>query len=189
MSDPLPTPAPDPTPPPAPPATVPVDMQQIKSRLNLAETASDLDVVTTLLAVIGELNAKYEALLGDTVKLEDQMANRDLEDFAAVITPTTRDFWKTQLLTNRAAAIQTLTDTAAARPTDPPPPVPPPPVPLANRGGATRPLTALITPSTRTPAKRGEILRNRAAAIMKEQKVNFDTAFRQAEAELAVKPQ
>ena len=188
MSDPIPSPAPVPPAPPAPApdaSTVPVDMQQIKSRLNLADTASDLDVVTTLLAVIGELNAKYEALLGDTVKLEDQMANRDLADFAAVITPTTREFWKT-----RAAALQTLTATAAAIPAPPPQPAaPPPPVPLANRAGGTRPLTALITPTSKPPAKRGEVLRNRAAAIMKEQKVNFDTAFRQAEAELAVKPE
>ena len=87
--------APAPTPAPA------LNVQQIKTMLNLPETATDIELITALVELVAGLQAKYEALLADAVQLEDKLANRDMADFQDLITPETQEFWRNQFLTNR----------------------------------------------------------------------------------------
>lgn len=85
------------------------DPAKLKTLLNLPETATDLDIIQTMAAVIADLQEKFDALQSDYTALRgEQVANR-LEHFADVITDETRDYWTDQLIANREAAEGALT--------------------------------------------------------------------------------
>ena len=140
--------------PPAAPAKQTVDLEQIKTMVDLPATASDVELITVLVNIIASLQEKYEGLLKDAVEMEDRLTNRDLADFADVIDEKALPFWKEQMLTNRAAAIEALTSlrSKVAQPEPPsrkrqPSPSPPPPPPRPSRsespcGTAWRPSCA-----------------------------------------------
>jgi hypothetical protein len=71
---------------PTPPAGGQLDLQQIKTMLNLPDTATDIELITALVELVAGLQQKYEALLGDAVQLEDKLTNRDMADFPDIIT-------------------------------------------------------------------------------------------------------
>ena len=52
--------------------------------------------------------AKNKVLLDEVTALEDEVVNRCMEDFDAVVSDETREFWREQLLTNRDAATAAL---------------------------------------------------------------------------------
>ena len=99
-----------------------VDPKDIKSLLNLPDTASDLELITALVALIAGLQEKYDLLKGDAEKANQAIANRDAalldrdqliaaydaQAFADVITDDTREFWTGQLLANREPAVAAL---------------------------------------------------------------------------------
>ena len=186
---------PNPPPAPAPAGNAPaLNVQELKSRLNLPETASDLDLITALIAVIGELQQKYDALLSDAVSLEGKVANRDLEAFTDLITNDAREFWKEQLITNREATLKTLEGlrTLVKQPAPPaaPPATPPPVVPLKNRlQNTVRSIADLAGATAPASVAAAVKIRNRATEIARAERIPFSAAFRRAEQESAPSPQ
>lgn len=166
-------------------------LAQIKSMVELPETATDVELITVLVNIIANLQEKYEGLLADAVAMEDQVANRDLQDFAAILPENTRDFWKEQLLTNRTAALETLgaLREKASQPAPAPEPAaaPAPAVPLRNRLAAIS--RTVETVANAQPEARGSNvaahIRNRAHEISKTEKIPFMAAFARAEKEIS----
>ena len=166
------------------------DLAKVKATLNLPETTSDVELITVLVNLIAALEQKYEALLGDAVKMEDTMTNRDLETFADVISNEAIPFWRGQILANRDATIAVLNDIRAAhtRPAAAPvaPKSQPSPTrePLRNRVvEAQRSINALVGAGRNEPAVAVKI-RNRAAELTRSTKMPFAQAFAQAEKEI-----
>lgn len=171
---------------PTPPAGGQLDLQQIKTMLNLPETATDIELITALVELVAGLQQKYEALLGDAVKLEDKLTNRDLADFQDLITNDTQEFWRDQLLTNRDGALIVLQQIRAAKPAAPAAPAKPEArIPLRNRlADQPRTLAALGEAAAGDPASAVKI-RNRAMEIRKAERVPYAEAFSRAEKELS----
>jgi hypothetical protein len=135
--------------------------------------------------------AKNKVLLDEVIALEDVIVNRDMADFDAVVTDESRDFWREQLLTNRAAATVALKELAQAKAVQPPGPDS---VrrPLHNRAISrpTPPATAANPAAPATPADsddRAASIRNRAAELVKAERIPFSAAFRRAEKEFSGK--
>ncbi len=163
-----------------------LDVAQIKSRLNLPETATDLEVITALAELVSIMQQKYDALLSDAVTLQDNVANRDLADFKDVITPETQEFWQTSLLANRDEAIRILTSIRKDNSATPPAAPQPVRVPLANRlAAAPKPMSELAGGSTTADDKRAVAIRNRAHDIARLEKRPWSEAFTRAEKEIS----
>lgn len=146
---------------------------------------------------------KTKTLVAEVVALEDELVNRSMADFDAIVTDETREFWREQLLTNRAAATVALNEMArvksaagdggagaagAGQPRRPlhnralaRPVVPA----VAGGGGAT---TAAGQAGQDTDDRAAKI-RNRAHEISKAEQVPFSSAFRRAERELSGRSQ
>lgn len=177
--------------PPAAPAEQTVDLEQIKTMVDLPATASDVELITVLVNIIASLQEKYEGLLQDAVEMEDRLTNRDLADFADVIDEATIPFWKEQMLVNRAATIEALTSLRSKVAQPEPPTAAPAPeaehvrIPLRNR------LAPIVRPTfdrvSAEPAASERVntvaaqIRNRAHEIQKSEKVPFIVAFARAE--------
>ena len=163
----------------------PIDPAQIKSMLNLPETATDLELVTALVELISNLQQKYDALLSDTVAMEDKVANRDLTDFADVIPNGSEDFWRGQLLANREQTISVLTDLrAAAKPAAAAPAAPAPRVPLRNRLVDQPRSLGELTGGPIPDVARAVAIRNRAHDLRKAERLPWSEAFARAEKEM-----
>ena len=143
------------------PAATPeaIDPKEVRAQLGLPENAPDADVIAGLLAVIAALSQKYETLLADSAGQEAEIANRALEQYADRIPAGTEDFWRDQLLANRAATLAVLDKlpkpAAEAAPAPAPAPAAEPaPTPLRNRlpsAPPTRPPNCRRSPrATRT---------------------------------------
>ncbi len=152
---------------------------------------SDEAVVDTpefLKAQIGQLSEQI-------VQLKDELVNRDLTDFADIVTAETREFWSGQLQANRTGAMAALNairarnDGAEQPAKDAPPPpaaggdAPARPRPMHNRA-TTRPIPAAIVSGVDKPEANAVKIRNRAHAISKAEGIPFSAAFRRAEGEL-----
>ena len=171
-----------------------LDLNAIRGQLNLPEGAGEKEIIGALLQVIAAINAKYEQLLQDSVAVEEQVANRDLADFADVVPDEAKPFWTEQLLANRETTLAVLTGLRAAKaqkPTDPPatPPATPPPAPgapLRNRlpAAAPRPVADLAKPAPAADDARAVAIRNRAHEIRGREGVPFIIAFARAEREI-----
>ena len=155
-----------------------------------AGTAADIERLTNSLRFE---KAKNEVLLGEVIALEDEVVNRCMADFDAVVSDETRDFWREQLLTNRNMATAALTELARAKQG------------LAGGDESTRrPLhnRALARPLAPTAVggggagggaavaaseadDRAAKIRNRAHEISRADRVAFSAAFRRAEREFA----
>lgn len=165
----------------------PIDPAQIKSMLNLPETATDLELVTALVELISNLQQKYDALLSDTVALEDKVANRDLDDFKDVIHPETADFWRGQLLANRDQTLSVLAGLrAAAKPAAAAPAVPAaaPREPLRNRLVDRPRSMGELTGGPIPDVARAVAIRNRAHDLRKAERLPWSEAFARAEKEI-----
>lgn len=175
------------------PKPEPVDLAKVRQTLGLPETATEAETVGALLEVVAVLQAKYEALLGDSAELEKTVANRDLDVFGELITPDTRDYWAGQMLTNRDATTAVLTGLAARlKPADPGPKTDTAParVPLANRVvPGTKPVSEVIADAGAdkdTPDRAAKI-RNRAQEIRNATGLPYLIAFERAEREFPAK--
>ena len=166
----------------------------------MSETAEGKPVDAGTVAEVGRLanalrfeKAKNEVLLGEVVSLEDEVVNRSMAEFDAVVSDETREYWRGQLLTNRDMATKVLTELVRARQV----------VsgdatrrPLHNRslsrpvapavlgGGGGGPSTG-SGPAAGTADERAAKIRNRAQEISRAERLPFSAAFRQAENELA----
>ena len=129
--------------------------------------------------------AKNQVLLGEVIALEDEIVNRCMADFDAVVSDETREFWREQLLSNRDAATAALTEMARAKQV---------PVtmrrPLHNRA-LSRPVVP-VAPGAGPVAvgdsdDRAAKIRNRAHEISRAERVPFSAAFRRAEKECGSK--
>lgn len=171
-----------------------LDLDQIKSMLDLPQTATDVELITTLVNLAADLQDKYEALLADSVAMEDKLVNRELEDYADVIPEASIPYWKEQVLTNRSLAIEALTALREKIPAAPEPaaPVEEPAaapaqitIPLRNRLSALeRPVTTFAQDAAaKTTSAVAVQIRNRATEIQKAEKIPFYAAFSRAEKE------
>ena len=178
----------------APPSEVPaptpapkVDVQQIKTMLNLPDTATDIELINALVELIAGLQQKYEALLADAVQLEDKLTNRDLAEFKDLISPDTEDFWRNQFLTNREGTLAVLGQIRGSKPPSPPAAEAPKPVariPLRNRlADQPRTVAEVVEPAAATASLAVKI-RNRAVELGKAERLPFAQAFARAEKEL-----
>jgi hypothetical protein len=150
----------------APAATEEIDLAQIKTMLDLPETASDLELITVLVNLVATLQEKYEGLLADAVALEDDLTNRDLAEFSDVVDEFTKPFWKEQILQNRSTALKAL-------------------VAFRNRLAAIdRTVETVSTGVTHKDASSAVRIRNRAHDIAKADGVPFLIAFARAEKEI-----
>jgi len=173
------------------PATAPeaVDIGQVKSMLNLPETAQDIEVITKLIELIAGLQQKYDALLSDAVELEDTVANRDLQDFEDMITPESQVFWKEQLLRNRDGAINILVELRNAKAVTPAAPAkePEPEKRPLFRNRLINPVRTMSELAEEAPAlstQRAVKIRNRAQEIRTQEKIPYALAFTRAEKEI-----
>ena len=171
---------------PAPQETT-VDIAQIKSMVDLPETASDVELITVLVNLIANLQEKYEGVLQDAVAMEVSMANRDVADFADVIDETSAPFWKEQILQNRQGAIEALSSLRSRVKSEPVPAATPRMIPLRNRLAAMeRTVSTVAAPAeaNRAHLAAASAIRNRAHEIAKTQNIPFITAFSRAEKEI-----
>lgn len=164
-----------------------VNVDQIKTMVNLPETASDVELITVLVNLIANLQEKYEGVLQDAIAMEDAMTNRVVEDFADVIDEAHAPFWKEQILQNRAAALDALAALRERVKTEPVPAELSRTIPLRNRLSAIeRTIASVASPTevTRAVQSAASAIRNRAHEIAKTQNLPFITAFARAEKEI-----
>ena len=124
---------------------------------------------------------KNKILLDEVIALEDALVNRQMEEFDAVISDDTREFWREQLLSNREKAETALRELAQAKSAD------------GGDGSRRRPLHNRQTARPVRPGERevggaaeGKAvkIRNRAHELSKAEGIPFSTAFRRAEKEI-----
>ena len=164
-----------------------IDIAQIKTMVDLPETASDVELITVLVNLIANLQEKYEGVLQDAVSMEDALTNRELMDFADVIDEANAPFWKEQILRNRKGALDALAALRARVKTDAAPAETPRVIPLRNRLAAIeRTVSTVSEPAAlgRASLSVATAIRNRAHEIAKTEKIPFMTAFARAESEL-----
>ena len=171
------------------PAAETVNVDDIKSMLKLPETAKDIDVILALIDVVAALQQKYDALLSDAVELEDQVANRDVADFADIITPEGQSFWKDHLLKNREGAINILLGLRSAQAAKIPPQAPEPqheqrPLFRNRLAAAVRTMSDITEEVPTASATRAVRIRNRAQQIRTSENVPYAQAFTRAEKEI-----
>ena len=169
------------------PAQNGIDIAQIKTMVDLPETASDVELITVLVNLIANLQEKYEGVLQDAVSMEDSLTNRELMDFADVIDEANVPFWKEQILRNRKGALDALAALRARVKTDTPPAEAPRMIPLRNRLAAIeRTVSTVSEPAAPIRASQSiaTAIRNRAHEIVKTERIPFITAFDRAKTEL-----
>lgn len=166
----------------AAPAPAVADPAHLKQLLNLPETATDLELITVMSAVIAELVQKYDGLRADYDAIQQMQANRFLADNADLIPNSVLPTWKDLFLLNRELAVETITKIRQGRqlPTQPTPA----PTSLRNRL-ADQPRMIHDFTSGQTPdSRRAEALRNRAHELRKQLKIAWADAFARAEKEI-----
>lgn len=146
--------------------------------------------VASLLSSLRLEREKNEVLLAEVVALEDELVNRQLGEFAGVISENTKDFWREQLLSNRDAAASALEELREAKLAAGGKP--------ASAADTRRPLHNRET--ARMVTRRGLVgqegagdanaegkavrIRNRAQELCKSERIPFSTAFQRAEKEI-----
>ena len=170
------------------PAPEKVDLAQLKQMLKLPETATETDIITALVQLIAQLQQKYDALLGDAVALEDDVANRYLADFEDLIPNESREFWKSSLLHNRDETLGILLGLRKVRDEAKPAPAAEPKPeakPLfRNRLVVARTVSELAEESPAASISRAVAIRNRAHQIRSTEKIPYALAFSRAEREI-----
>ena len=181
-------------------------IERLVNHLGLAVDATE-DVILekmaglpTLTAVadvqnsLRDLQGKHDAVVTNLKKVEGDLVNRHLADFAGVISDGSKEFWSEQLLQNRDGALAALGDLVTLRD-------------AGGKGSAgggetettRKPLHNRATARPVPPAQSGAAagagqggeadskavkIRNRAHEIAKAEGVAFSTAFRRAEKEV-----
>jgi hypothetical protein len=132
--------------------------------------------------------AKTKELVDQVIALEDEVVNRVMADFDAVISDETRDFWREQIVTNRAPALVALNELANAKQSvmggGTPGQAGAAKRPMHNRSQA-RPVVPSVTGGVGGETEeRAAKIRNRAHEISRAERVAFSEAFRRAEREV-----
>lgn len=166
-----------------------ISVADVKSMINLPETASDIEVITALVNLISNLQEKYEMALTSAQEMEGQIANSDLDRFSDIV-GTNREFWLNQILSNRDATIQTLESlaarTAGQTPADPSKSDDTQKLRLINRRQPpTTDPAGSETAFTPEQVAAATAIRNRAHDIVKTEGVPFIIAFERAAGEFA----
>ena len=141
--------------------------------------------VASLSAELALSEAKVGALVQKVVGLEDELANHDLKEFAAVIKPESMAAVRDQLIENREGTLGLLRGLVA--PAKIVPPVVSTPAPIHNRSIA-RPVAPVAVGGGGTAADsegKAAKIRNRAHEICAADRVPFSVAFRRAEQEVS----
>jgi hypothetical protein len=136
--------------------------------------------------------AKVKLLVNEVIGLEDEIVNRMLVDFGNVVNADTREYWRGQLLENRAEASKALATMAGlvggGKPAG---------GGTSATGSVRQPLhnRALSRPAPRSAtgeaaqgaadAKTAGLVRNRAQEIARTERIPFTVAFRRAEREVS----
>jgi hypothetical protein len=170
----------------APAADQQVTPEQIRSTLGLDPAAPDADVISALVAVVANLQARYEANLDESVKSETAVANREFARFASTIPEADHAFWINNLIVNREACLLVLEKISTASPS---PVTPPQRVPALPAEGAALPLVnravrvpAPVAAPVSTDAGIAIKIRNRASELLKSglgYRDAFDAAARE----------
>ena len=127
--------------------------------------------------------AKVKLLVNEVIGLEDEIVNRMLGDFDKVVNADSREYWRGQLLENRAdatKALESLTQVVGGG-------APEVRRPLHNRA-QTRPAVRTVTGDVAqgaADAKTAGMVRNRAQEIARSERIPFTVAFRRAEREIS----
>ena len=135
------------------------------------------------------LRVQIGQLAAQCVGLENELVNRDIADFADVITDDSRVFWSEQLLANRTGAMTALNAVRGRVAVVEPVALSGAPDvrhPLHNRATA-RPIPPEIVGGVVKPEVNAAKIRNRAHEIAKAERVPFSEAFRRAEREIVEK--
>jgi hypothetical protein len=137
--------------------------------------------------------AKNKVLLDEVLALEDELVNRQLDEYGELTGGESREFWRGQLLANRVqaeAALKQLAGLAEAK--DAGDSLKPDGGdrrrPLHNRA-AVRPVQpgaagGSAAPATGAAESKAAAVRNRAHELKKAEGIPFPVAFRRAEKEL-----
>jgi len=150
---------------------------------------ADLEALMNSLRLEREKN---EVLLAEVVALEDELVNRQLGDFAGVISEQSKDFWREQLLSNRDSAVMALEELREAKAAVAAAGVKDSGAlsrrPLHNRETA-RPVSrsGVMGQSTSVAVDADSVavrIRNRAQELSKAERIPFSTAFQRAEKEI-----
>ena len=146
-----------------------------------------LAVVTDLQNSLTKALGERDALQGKLTAADEAVVEGHLTEFAAVISNDNREFWKGQLLANRAAALVALKDVLRQKTEGGKAPADGGPgrTPLHNRA-VVRPVVPAGDGSG-APEEDGKAakIRNRAHEIAAAEKIPFIVAFRRAEKEVA----
>lgn len=168
-----------------------IDLSEVRNVLGVSPEATHEEFETELVKVIAFQEARYKQL-ADSIQAQDEaIVNRILDDNAPLIGDD-RDFWKAQLIANRAATLtalesfKSIVQEPVAEVQPPPAPVAPQPTPLANRATALPPNILTLPIANRNVD--AAAIRNRAHEILKASpKAGWIAAFKQAEKELTPK--
>jgi hypothetical protein len=160
----------------------------------MSETSSETEGknVEELTVALANRTTERDMLASQMVVLEDELVNHSLEEFEAVISDATREYWRGQLLENRSETITVLREIVGR-------------LQASEAGGAAsgaaggirRPLHNRSQARPAVPREvgagdgaaatdeRAAKIRNRAHEISRADRVAFPVAFRRAEMEIA----
>jgi hypothetical protein len=162
------------------------------------ETSSETEGknVEELTVALANRTTERDLLASQMVVLEDELVNHSLEEFEAVISDATREYWRGQLLENRSETITALREIVGR-------------LQAAEAGGAAGGAASGAASGIRRPLhnrsqarpavprevgagdgvtatdERAAKIRNRAHEISRADRVAFPVAFRRAEMEIA----
>jgi hypothetical protein len=145
-----------------------------------------LTVITDLQNSLAKALGERDALQGKLTAADEAVVEGHLTEFASVITNDNRDFWKGQLLANRAAALVALKDVLRQKaeggkaPTDGGTGR----TPLHNRAAVRPVIPAGDGSASPEDDSKAVKIRNRAHEIAAAEKLPFGVAFRRAEREV-----
>jgi hypothetical protein len=144
-----------------------------------------LTAVADLQNSLTQAQGERDALQVKLTAADEAVVAGHLVEFASVITNDNREFWKGQLLTNRAAALVALKDVLRVKAEGAKPPAASGTgrTPLHNRAAARPVIPGQGGTDGEADGKAAKI-RNRAHEIAKAEGVPFSLAFRRAETEV-----
>jgi hypothetical protein len=144
-----------------------------------------LAVVTDLQNSLTKALGERDALQGKLTAADEAVVEGHLTEFASVITNDNREFWKGQLLANRAAALVALKDVLRQKAEGGKAPADGGTgrTPLHNRAAVRPVIPAGDGSGSLEEDGKAAKIRNRAQEIVAAEKIPFIVAFRRAERE------
>lgn len=154
-----------------------------ESKSKLSGQSGDPSDVGALKSALQFEQEKNEVLLNEVVTLEDELVNRQIQEFEGVFSSESAGFWKEQLLANREEAVVALRELKQAKEHASPGGKQPLHNRQRSRPAPRRGLVGEGGAHERNEDSLAVRIRNRAQTLSREEKIPFSTAFRQAEKE------